>query len=66
MCPQEKSRRREINELAALMRQVMWPKTTIYLSCDTNLDIKQKFTYDAYRRFDADSEEKLKSPVADK
>ena len=34
MCPQEKSRRREINELAALMRQVMWPKTTIYLSCD--------------------------------
>jgi hypothetical protein len=31
-----------------------------------NFDIKQKFTYDAYRRFDADSEEKLKSPVADK
>ena len=31
-----------------------------------NFDIKQKFTYDAYRRFDADSEGKLKSPVADK
>jgi hypothetical protein len=31
-----------------------------------NFDIKQKFIYDAYRRFDADSEEKLKSPFADK
>ncbi|MBO0724569.1 MAG: hypothetical protein J2P52_03135 [Blastocatellia bacterium] len=31
-----------------------------------NFDIKQKFTYDAYRRSDANSEEKLKSPVADK
>jgi len=31
-----------------------------------NFDIKQKFTYDAYRRFDADLEEKLKPPVADK
>jgi hypothetical protein len=31
-----------------------------------NLDVKQKFTYGAYRRFDANSEEKLKSPFADK
>jgi len=31
-----------------------------------NFDIKQKFTYGAYRRFDANSEEKLKSPVAEK
>jgi hypothetical protein len=30
-----------------------------------NLDVKQKFTYGAYRRFDAKTEESLKSQVAD-
>lgn len=31
-----------------------------------NFDIRQKFTYGSYRRFDVNSEGKLKSPVADK
>lgn len=31
-----------------------------------NFDIKQKFTYGDYRRYDANTEEKLKSPGADK
>src|SRR5262249_61346803 len=31
-----------------------------------NFDIKQKFTYDAYRRVEAGSEEKIKTPGAGK
>jgi len=31
-----------------------------------NFDIKQKFTYSAYRRFDANSEDKLKSQIGDR